>query len=274
MNRLKALNSVPFANRDIAPLSGTPQYATDGNPSTSIPPTIWPSYAFNMLQDEHMAILLAAGVTPDDANWAQMLEAMQRMFRVPTLLSFTATTTWTVPAGVYRIHPRVWGGGGGGGGSSSLSFPGGGGGGGGHAEGTYAVTPAQVLPITVAASVGAGVNGGSSSVGSLITATGGLAGAAGTSGGVGAGGAGGSSAGGLLAIGGGVGSAGIFYGSGTTAIEGGTGGAAFGGGVPVRSIGNTSTALAANGGSFPGGGSTGCTGAGANGAAGYVILEY
>lgn len=79
MNRLKATNSVAFANRDIAPVSGTPQYATSGNPVGPVPPTIWPAYAWNMIQDEILAVILAAGLTPDDTNWAQLLQAIQTL---------------------------------------------------------------------------------------------------------------------------------------------------------------------------------------------------
>lgn len=76
MNRLKATNSVAFADRDIAPLTGTPQYATDGNPQASIPPTIWPAYAYNMVQDEIINAIVGAGLTPDDTNWAQLAAAL------------------------------------------------------------------------------------------------------------------------------------------------------------------------------------------------------
>ncbi|WP_428492172.1 hypothetical protein [Rhodopila sp.] len=79
MNRIKATNSVAFSSRDIAPITGTPQYATDGNPATGIPGTIWPAYAFNMIQDEIVNAILAAGVTPDDTNWAQLAQAIQTL---------------------------------------------------------------------------------------------------------------------------------------------------------------------------------------------------
>jgi hypothetical protein len=79
MNRLRAANTVPFANRDIAPVSGTPQYATNGIPG-SVAPTIWPAYAYNQIQDELMAVITASGLTPDDTDWGQLLKALNRLF--------------------------------------------------------------------------------------------------------------------------------------------------------------------------------------------------
>jgi hypothetical protein len=81
MQRLIATNSVPWSGADTAPTTGTPQYATDGNPGIT-PPTIWPAYAWNMVQEEFMAILTAAGVTPSSSNWGQVLEALEILFPV------------------------------------------------------------------------------------------------------------------------------------------------------------------------------------------------
>ena len=88
--------------------------------------------------------------------------------------------SFTVPAGVSRIRAIVVGAGGGGACSKTTYYGGNGGGGGGFAMGEYDVIPGQVLAITVGGS-GSGSssnntkagNGGSSSVGSLLSATGG-----------------------------------------------------------------------------------------------------
>lgn len=77
MNRLRATNSVPFASRDLAPGSGTPQYATSGNPGVT-PATINPAYFTNMVMDELMALIAAAGAAADDANWNQVWQALGR----------------------------------------------------------------------------------------------------------------------------------------------------------------------------------------------------
>lgn len=180
---------------------------------------------------------------------------------------FTTSGTFTVPAGVTQVKARVWGGGGAGAGSSVGSAAGGGAGGG-YAEGYFAVTPGAAIPVTVAAAVPganggvAGGNGGSSSFGSLATATGGNGGT--TSGGQATVGTG---TGGALNISGGVGIGPV----------GGQGGPGGGAGL-AGSIGYAPSA-AGTAGSFPGGGGSGAgnnAGAwgGGGGGAGLVIVEW
>ncbi len=108
----------------------------------------------------------------------------------PSVVNFNVpgTQNWSVPDGVYVIEVEVWGGGGGGAGSVSggssnaADYAGEGGGGGGYSRGAFNVTPGQVLAVTVGSggSPGPGGNiggdGGTSSVGALISATGGQAG--------------------------------------------------------------------------------------------------
>jgi hypothetical protein len=107
------------------------------------------------------------------------------------------TYSFTVPAAVTRIWIECLGGGGGGAMEGAVNT-GGGGGAGGYTEGWFNVTPGQVLSVTVGGqgvggSPGDGSAGGSSSVGSLCSSSGGLGGhsvadAAGGMGGVGYGG--------------------------------------------------------------------------------------
>ena len=95
MDRLIAPNSVVLANADKAPTSGTPQYATDGNPATNSPATIWPAYQYNAMQEEILAVILAAGITPDKANWTQLLAALRKLGRTKltaNLTLYVATT--------------------------------------------------------------------------------------------------------------------------------------------------------------------------------------
>ena len=89
---------------------------------------------------------------------------------------FTASTTWTVPAGITRVRARVWGGGGNG-------PPGGGGG---FAIETISSGLGATVVITVGAA-GVGTAGGTSSFGAFVSATGGAIGA-GAGGGTGSGG--------------------------------------------------------------------------------------
>jgi len=84
MDRLIAPNSVPLAQADTAPATGTPQYATDGNPATNVPATQWPAYAFNTLQDEIYNVIIAAGLTPNRNAWNQLLTAIQSMLQGST----------------------------------------------------------------------------------------------------------------------------------------------------------------------------------------------
>lgn len=84
MDRLIAANSVPLAQADTAPATGTPQYATDGNPASNVPATRWPAYAFNTIQDEVYNVIVAAGLTPDRTKWNQLLTAIQTMLQGTT----------------------------------------------------------------------------------------------------------------------------------------------------------------------------------------------
>ncbi|MBY4669581.1 hypothetical protein K6W12_02915 [Burkholderia multivorans] len=100
MDRLIAANSVPMAQADTAPISGTPQGATDGNPAANIPATRWPSYQYNAIQEELIAILTAAGITPDRNNNSQIASAIKRLGQKTVILndtgaanSYTATNT-------------------------------------------------------------------------------------------------------------------------------------------------------------------------------------
>jgi hypothetical protein len=80
MDLLIADGSVPLASADLPPGSGTPQYATDGNPALNIPGTVWPSYWLNGLMRELMALLTAGGITPNRTVYTQLRDALQAMF--------------------------------------------------------------------------------------------------------------------------------------------------------------------------------------------------
>lgn len=142
------------------------------------PPTLVTPEWLNAVQGELVALVEAAGLTLDKANPAQVLQAIQLRKSLCTV--FTASGSFTVPAGVYRLHVRLVGGGGAGGGSTGTSF-GSGGGAGGYVEGWVSVAPGQVIPVTVG-SAGQGVlgangdGGGTSSFGTFGHATGGSGG--------------------------------------------------------------------------------------------------
>jgi hypothetical protein len=104
--------------------------------------------------------------------------------------TFSATGTWVCPRNLALIDYDCWGSGGGGGGganttSSTDVAPGGAGGGAGlRARGTIAPTPTTSYAITVAAggaggtATSNGTDGGSSSIGALVSALGGQGGGA------------------------------------------------------------------------------------------------
>lgn len=219
-------------------------------------------------------------------NIAAMPTAPVLPFKLPALrpgfssqLVFTASGSFTVPAGVTKVKARVLGGGGGGGGNTSTGG-GGGGGGGAYGEGIYSVTPGQVVSVTVGGGGGGGPNnggtasanngasGGTSSFGTLLSATGGGGGGGSLSGGQGDAGQGGTASGGSVNMAGGCGNAG--YNGGASGFGGIGGSAAHGGGG-----GGASSGLPRPGGG-PGGGGAGGGGnyAGAAGAAGLVVVEY
>lgn len=97
--------------------------------------------------------------------------------------TFTATGTFTVPAGVTEVIVEVWGGGGGGGGGASTANGGSGGGGAGYSRKRITgLVPAATIAVTVGLGGTAGpygLNGGaggSSTFGAYCSATGGAGG--------------------------------------------------------------------------------------------------
>ena len=93
---------------------------------------------------------------------------------------FTASGTWTCPAGVDKVFVRLFGGGGGGGGLNEDNnyITGGGGGGGYMAYSALNVTPNSNYTVTIGAggagtSSGNGGTGGVTSFGILLSANGG-----------------------------------------------------------------------------------------------------
>ncbi|WP_029004786.1 hypothetical protein [Azorhizobium doebereinerae] len=118
-----------------------------------------------------------------DGTVYQVLSLTPSVFSRGGYQWFANSTSWTVPQGVFYVTAEVLGAGGGGGGTSVTGAAATGGNGGAFAVGRYAVTPGQVIPITVglgggAAAAGAqnGFAGGASSFGSYVTANGGYGG--------------------------------------------------------------------------------------------------
>lgn len=187
--------------------------------------------------------------------------------------AFLSSTTFTVPDGVTELFSRVWGGGAGGAGSSSTSFCGGGGGGGGYTERRFAVTPGAQIPITVGAGGSPANNGGTSSVGSYCSATGGATGTTGSSTSGGGGGIGGTGTGGDFNFAGQSGGLSVQLSSYLT--NAGQGGGSFGTPSALYAVALIGTASASPGGVFPGGGGSGANGGTpGSGGNGLIIMEW
>lgn len=213
-----------------------------------------------------------------------------KVFKAPTTRIFTASDTYTKPAGLKKAIIHVLGGGGGGGGSTGGSGQscGGGGGGGEYARKEMQASAIQSTEtVTVGAGGagganggGAGSSGGTSSFGAHVTVLGGSGGSGGPSSVTtqdfvngGSGGTGGS--GGDISVDGSGGESGrIISGLATNSNVGGGGGGPFGGG---RERFNGANAPGSAGVRYGGGGngahSTSTSYSGGSGADGLVIVE-
>ena len=241
------------------------------------------NWLHHRVQAELNAVIIGAGLTPSDADLAQVWKAIQAHAKSNNttyitnnlvvggrFVAFTASGSFTVPDGVTTIRGRLWAGGGGGGGSSANTIAGSGGGGGEFVEQSAAVTPGQVITITVGAGGaggtaggGNGGNGGASSIGTLMSAAGGGGGRGAVTADGSPGGTGGTTASSGFRIAG--------YPGGTApGNSGGFGGASYGSSISGPAVG------AGSGGATPGGGASGAIGnfAGGPGARGLVTIQY
>lgn len=155
---------------------------------------------------------------------------------------FSSNSTFTVPAGVSKLRVRVVGGGGGG------KIGGAGGGGGGYAHGEFSVTPGDIYSVTVGDGGLQGGDGGTSSFGSLISATGGkgASGTASATGGAGFGGdfqASGGASGASAGTGGGGAGSQLGNGGFTTAVASHCGGAGVNGGSVLANFAGGASAF-------------------------------
>ena len=231
--------------------------------------------SYVMLDSTGGALQVAPATQPQHA--VQLGQVQQNYAWNAGFQVVSATGTFTVPAGVYRLRYRVWGGGGGSGGCGSAGQTAGGAGGGGYSEGVASVTPGQTVSCTIGAAGTAGGAGGSGGTGGTTSFTAGAltvsaTGGSGSSNGIGSGGngaAGGTGSGGQNNLTG----AGGCSGSGSTGGPGGMGGSA-----PQGGGGGGGATGTAQSGQTPGGGAGGPGAAGANpgavGGAGRIVFEW
>lgn len=189
----------------------------------------------------------------DGTQWVQMVTT-NTSGGYTNFQVFNSSGTFTVPVGITRIMIEVWGGGGGGTVGVSGSYGGSGGAGGGYGKNIFTVIPGTIYTVTVG-SGGTGSctlspnSGGTSSFGSLISATGG-------------GGVGGTSSAPINITGG---RGGYHYDSNQSGFGGSAGCGGIGGG-----------GSSGNAGSAPGGGGSGgyAGGCGFSGASGRIIVWW
>lgn len=184
---------------------------------------------------------------------------------------FTASGTWTKPAGVTYVIVEVQAGGGGGGGTSSTGGAAGGGGGGYSRELITSLSATETVTVGTGGTGGtsAGTTGGAgntSSFGAYLSATGGAGGT-------------GVATGGADGVDGGVGSGGSFNSAGNPGGIGSTGAGGYGGASHLGAGGKTNRGGGAGtaGGNYGGGGGGAyyTASAGGNGAGGLVVVwEY
>ncbi|GCE79076.1 hypothetical protein [Komagataeibacter oboediens] len=83
MELIIGTGTVVEASRDTMPATGTPGWATDGDPASSIPATDFPASHYNMTVAEMVQVILDAGLTLDRTNWGQLSAAIQKMIANP-----------------------------------------------------------------------------------------------------------------------------------------------------------------------------------------------
>lgn len=146
--------------------------------------TILDYFWANTIQEELAGVVLAAGLSLDRTNDAQILAAIRALIAANPhgvqVISAVTTTNFTVPAGVTLLDVELWGDGAG----SYASYGtkrSGGADAGAYSRRRIVVTPGQVIAVTIGAGGGASItvgpswpsNGGTSSFGGYMTATGG-----------------------------------------------------------------------------------------------------
>jgi hypothetical protein len=228
------------------------------------------------------------------SNGTNFVSTAPVYFSAVTTQVFTVNGTYTPTTGMKYASVEVVGGGGGGGGvlagAASTGGSGAAGGGGGYARKIFiAATIGASQAVTVgtggnggAAGVNPGVTGGTTSLGALISATGGAGGIGSTASGATftglPGGAGGVGSSGDFNTNGTPGSSSVWTGAGARSLSGSGGSSFFGGGALGQLTATHATGISAT--SYGGGGSGGVTAdttsaAGGNGFAGIIIItEY
>lgn len=155
----------------------------DGNPAAGVQGSDVPAAAIEHPMREIVAVIEAAGLTPDALELSQLLQAIQSLpaGRLIGVQIFTASGTYTPTPGTKSVVVEGVGGGGGGGGvpatGSGQQASAGGGSAGAYGRGRFTASFAGVA-VTIgiggtSAAGSAGSNGGTTSFGALMSCPGG-----------------------------------------------------------------------------------------------------
>jgi len=113
MDLLIAPYTVTKEQADTAPATGTPGWATDGNPATNKPATQWPAYAFNGMQEELVSVILGGGQTLNRNDNTLLLKAIQKLITTavgnrPPIFSISALPTQDIGPIIVTECEEVW----------------------------------------------------------------------------------------------------------------------------------------------------------------------
>lgn len=108
----RAFSSGASASPPTPPASPSIGYPTSGNPGTGTPPTKPGAYWYHMMTEEIRNVLVAAGLTPEQGNLTQLLQALRSagVFQTqPTNDSSTkaATTAFANPGSLLATNGYV-----------------------------------------------------------------------------------------------------------------------------------------------------------------------
>ncbi|HVE20663.1 MAG TPA: hypothetical protein VNC39_01690 [Acidocella sp.] len=103
MDAIIAPNTVPLSEADGPPATGTPQYAVNGVPGSTVP-TQFPAYHYNGIVQEILALQGGAGLTNNRQALNQVLQAVKR-FAGGNVTTVTASATLTADnAGLVLVN--------------------------------------------------------------------------------------------------------------------------------------------------------------------------
>ncbi|MFY3145745.1 phage tail protein, partial [Achromobacter xylosoxidans] len=113
MDLLIAPYTVTKEQADTAPATGTPGWATDGNPATNKPATQWPAYAFNAMQEELATVIQGGGQTLNRNDNTLLFKAIQKLITLavagrPPIYSITALPTEDIGPIIVTECEEVW----------------------------------------------------------------------------------------------------------------------------------------------------------------------